>query len=50
MGVIPVFGLRRSRHASADFTDALVDEATDIPEQKVCFANEDGVPAEALYR
>jgi uncharacterized protein YjbI with pentapeptide repeats len=28
-------GLRRSRHASADFTDALVNEATDIPEHKV---------------
>ena len=27
-------GLGR-RHASADFTDALVDEATDIPERKV---------------
>ena len=28
-------GLRRSRHASADFTDALVNESTDIPERKV---------------
>jgi three-Cys-motif partner protein len=28
-------GLRRSRHVSADFTDALVNEATDIPERKV---------------
>jgi uncharacterized protein YjbI with pentapeptide repeats len=35
-------GVRRSRHASADFTDALVDEATDIPEQKVCFVKVDG--------
>ena len=28
-------GLLRSRHVSANFTDALVDEASDIPELKV---------------
>jgi uncharacterized protein YjbI with pentapeptide repeats len=28
-------GQRRSRHVSADFTDALLDESTDIPGRKV---------------
>ena len=35
-------GQRRSRQASADFTDALVDEATDIPERRVCFVKGEG--------